>query len=52
MNNLNEVTLEYQLLKWRLIINNKLYEENVIDINTFNKIEDSILNKMKKIESR
>lgn len=42
---------EYKLLEYRLIINKQLYDEKVIDLRTFNEMENSIMGRLKKIKN-
>jgi len=48
----NKLPLEYNLLKWRLIINQELYENHLIDIYTFHHMEESLISRLTKILSR
>ena len=41
-------TLNYRLLELRFILNRELYENNLIDINLYNKEENILLNKLRK----
>ena len=41
-------TLKYKLLELRFILNRELYENNLIDINLYNKEENILLNKLRK----
>lgn len=43
--------LDYKLLEWRLILNRKLYEEKIIDLEIFRLVEKSILSRMNKIRN-
>ena len=47
--NSKELPKEYLLLKYRLALNDYLYEENIIDLEIFNKMQDLIIDKMNKI---
>jgi hypothetical protein len=42
---------EYKWLEFRLIVNKELYDEQVIDLNTFNIMEQSILSRITKIKN-
>lgn len=42
---------EYKLLEYRLIINKELYDEKVIDLRTYNEMENSIMSRLKKIRN-
>lgn len=46
---IKKLPFDYILLKWRLIINKQLYDEKIIDINTFSEMENNILKRMEKI---
>ena len=48
----NKLPLEYNLLKWRLIINQELYENHLIDIYTFHHMEESLISRLTKMLSR
>lgn len=48
----NKLPLDYILLKWRLIINQELYENYLIDIYTFHHMEESLISRLTKILSR
>ena len=43
--------LEYFLLRWRLIINQELYENHLIDIVTFHHMEESLLSRITKTKN-
>lgn len=58
MNNYLEISssiesfpLEYILLKWRLIINQELYDQHLIDIFTFHHMEELLISRLTKIKS-
>lgn len=58
MNNYLEITspnknlpLDYILLKWRLVINQELYENHLIDIYTFHHMEESLISSLTKIKN-
>ena len=42
---------EYKLLEYRLIINKELYDEKVIDLRTYNEMENSIMGRLRKIRN-
>ena len=42
---------EYKWLEFRLIINKELYDEKVIDLKTFNIMEQSIISRLTKIKN-
>ena len=39
---------EYKWLEFRLIVNKELYDEKVIDLKTFKKMEEFLLTRLKK----
>ena len=43
---------EYKLLEYRLIINKELYDEKVIDLKTYNEMENSIIARLNKIRNQ
>jgi len=43
--------LEYKLLEFRLMINKDLYDEKVIDFNTFKIMEQSLIARITKIKN-
>ena len=43
---------EYKLLEYRLIVNKELYDEKVIDLRTYNEMENSIMGRLKKIRNK
>jgi hypothetical protein len=49
MNEYSKIPFEYKWLEFRLIINKKLYDESIIDLNTFNLMEQSILKRLTKL---
>ena len=44
-----QLPFEYKLLEYRLIVNKELYDEKVIDLRTYNEMENSIMGRLKKI---
>lgn len=44
-----DLSLDYKLLEWRLIINRELYDDMVIDLKVYSIMEKSILGRMNKI---
>ena len=42
---------EYKLLEYRLIVNKELYDEKVIDLRTYNEMENSIMGRLRKIRN-
>ena len=42
---------EYKWLEFRLIVNKELYDEEVIDLNTFKIMEQSLLSRLTKIKN-
>lgn len=42
---------EYKLLEFRLIVNKELYDEKVIDLRTYNEMENSIISRLNKIKT-
>lgn len=59
MNNYLEISssaenlpLEYNLLKWRLIINQELYENHHIDVFTFRRMEESLISRLTNIKNK
>ena len=42
---------DYKWLEFRLIINKELYDEKVIDLKTFNIMEQSIISRLTKIKN-
>lgn len=44
--------LEYNLLKWRLIINQELYENHLIDVFTFRRMEESLISRLTNIKNK
>lgn len=59
MNNYLEISssaenlpLEYNLLKWRLIINQELYENHLIDVFTFRRMEESLISRLTNIKNK
>ena len=59
MNNYLEISsstenlpLEYNFLKWRLIINQELYENHLIDVFTFRRMEESLISRLTNIKNK
>lgn len=46
-----QLPFEYKLLEYRLIVNKELYDEKVIDLRTYNEMENSIIGRLKKIRN-
>ena len=46
-----QLPFEYKLLEYRLIVNKELYDEKVIDLRTYNEIENSIMGRLRKIRN-
>ena len=46
-----QLPFEYKLLEYRLIINKELYDEKVIDLRTYNEMENSIMVRLRKIRN-
>lgn len=46
-----QLPFEYKLLEYRLIVNKELYDEKVIDLRTYNEIENSIMVRLRKIRN-
>ena len=46
-----QLPFEYKLLEYRLIVNKELYDEKVIDLRTYNEMENSIMSRLKKIRN-
>lgn len=46
-----QLPFEYKLLEYRLIVNKELYDEKVIDLRTYNEMENSIMGRLKKIRN-
>ena len=44
----NKKSFNYKWLEYRLIINKELYDEKVIDLKTFKKMEEFLLTRLKK----
>lgn len=42
---------EYKWLEFRLIVNKELYDDNVIDLKVFKKMEQSIISRLTKIKN-
>lgn len=42
---------EYKWLEFRLIVNKELYDEKVIDLNTFKIMEEALLSRLTKIKN-
>lgn len=60
MHNINEIEVkfstkhlpfEYKWLEYRLIVNKELYDEKVIDLKTFNLMEQSLMSRLTKIKN-
>mgnify|MGYP004456941651 FL=1 len=47
--NTKQLPFEYKLLEYRLIVNKELYDEKVIDLRTYNEMENSIMGRLKKV---
>ena len=48
---IKQLPFEYKLLEYRLIVNKELYDEKVIDLRTYNEMENSIMGRLKKIRN-
>lgn len=48
---IKNLPFEYKWLEFRLIINKELYDEKVIDLKTFNIMEQSIISRLTKIKN-
>ena len=46
-----QLPFEYTLLEYRLIVNKELYDEKVIDLRTYNEMENSIMGRLRKIRN-
>ena len=46
-----QLPFEYKLLEYRLIVNKELYDEKVINLRTYNEMENSIMGRLKKIRN-
>ena len=46
-----QLPFEYKLLEYRLIVNKELYDEKVIDLRTYNEMENSIIGRLRKIRN-
>ncbi len=46
-----QLPFEYKLLEYRLIVNKELYDEKVIDLRTYNEMENSIMGRLRKIRN-
>lgn len=46
-----QLSFEYKLLEYRLIVNKELYDEKVIDLRTYNEMENSIMGRLRKIRN-
>ena len=46
-----QLPFEYKLLEYRLIVNKELYDEKVIDLITYNEMENSIMGRLRKIRN-
>lgn len=44
--------LEYKLLEWKLMFNQELYDENIIDIEVKREMEKKLLGRMTKIRNK
>ncbi len=49
--NTKHLPFEYKLLEFRLIVNKELYDEKVIDLRTYNEMENSIISRLNKIKT-
>ena len=47
---MNKSQKQYYILKYRLILNKRLYEDNIIDIDTYQKMENILIDKISKIK--
>lgn len=43
---MDKYNYEYSILKYRLLLNKRLYEEKVIDIEIYQKMEDYLIKKL------
>lgn len=48
---IKQLPFEYKLLEYRLIVNKELYDEKVIDLRTYNEMENSIMGRLRKIRN-
>ena len=46
-----QLPFEYKLLEYRIIVNKELYDEKVIDLRTYNEMENSIMGRLRKIRN-
>ena len=46
-----QLPFEYKLLEYRLLVNTELYDEKVIDLRTYNEMENSIMGRLRKIRN-
>ena len=46
-----QLPFEYKLSEYRLIVNKELYDEKVIDLRTYNEMENSIMGRLRKIRN-
>ena len=46
-----QLPFEYKLLEYRLIVKKELYDEKVIDLRTYNEMENSIMGRLRKIRN-
>ena len=46
-----QLPFEYKLLEYRLIVHKELYDEKVIDLRTYNEMENSIMGRLRKIRN-
>lgn len=46
-----QLPFEYKLLEYRLIVNKELYDAKVIDLRTYNEMENSIMGRLRKIRN-
>ena len=46
-----QLPFEYKLWEYRLIVNKELYDEKVIDLRTYNEMENSIMGRLRKIRN-
>lgn len=46
-----QLPFEYKLLEYRLIVNKELYDEKVIDLRTYNEMENFIMGRLRKIRN-
>lgn len=49
--NTKHLPFEYKWLEFRLMINKELYDEKIIDLNTFKAMEQSIISRLTKLKN-